>query len=97
MPKIRGLTQKQRDEQAVEREIQNASRDFLDAARKKRGLEDKTYAQVAEDIGVCTNTFLKWRKGKLPDASFGAVITAYARMGYRLVQEPIQDRKTSRA
>lgn len=88
MPKVRPLTQKQRDEQAIQQEIQRTCQLVLDAAREKRGREDKTYSQVAEDIGVCTNTFLKWRKGKLPEASFGGVIEACARMGYRLALEP---------
>lgn len=88
MPKVRPLTQRQREEQAIQMEIQRASQLVLNAAREKRGREDKTYAQVARDIGVCPNTFLKWRGGKLPDASFGGVIAACARMGYRLTLEP---------
>ncbi|MBD5098169.1 MAG: hypothetical protein HDT35_01200 [Clostridiales bacterium] len=89
MPKVKGLTQKERDAQAIEREIQRASQDFLNVAREKRGREDKTYAQVAEDIGVSKDTFWQWRAGKLPSAGFGRVIASYARMGYRLVPEPI--------
>ena len=90
MPKVKGFTQKQRETQIIDTEIQRASKDFLTAARAKRGLEDKTYTQIAEDIGVTRDTLRKWRGGKLPDASFGRVIAAYARMGYRLVPEPIQ-------
>ncbi len=89
MPKMRGLTQKQRDAMLVEGEIRKASQDFLTATREKRGLEDKTYAQVAEDIGVCKDTFFKWRSGKVGEANFGKIIAAYARMGYRLVPERI--------
>lgn len=89
MPKIRGLTQKQRDAIAIENEIQRASQDFLNIARMKRGMEDKTYAQVADDIGVCRDTFLKWRAGKIRDACFEKIIAAYAKMGYRLVLEQI--------
>lgn len=92
MPRVRGLTQKQRDEQVIELEIQRASKDFLTVARTKRGLEDKTYTQVAEDIGVTRDTLQRWRNGKLAEAGFGRVIAAYARMGYRLVPEPIQGR-----
>lgn len=89
MPKVRGLTQKQREAIAIEDEIQRASQDFLNAARMKRGMEDKTYAQVADDIGVSKDTFIKWRAGKVPEASFGRIVIAYAKMGYRLVPEQI--------
>ena len=54
---VRGLTQKERDAQIIEQEIQRASQDFLNVAREKRGREDKTYAQVAEDIGVSNILF----------------------------------------
>lgn len=90
MPKIRGLTQKQRDEQAVEAEIQRAVQDFLRAVGLKRGLEDKTYAELAAELGVSQDRLQKWRKeGALPKAGFGRVVAAYAKMGYRLVPEPI--------
>ncbi|MCI9458816.1 MAG: hypothetical protein HFE44_17930 [Oscillospiraceae bacterium] len=90
MPKVRGLTQKQRDAMALEDEIRRASQDFLNATRLKRGLEDKTYGEIAEDIGVCRDTFLKWRSGKVREATFGKIISAYAKMGYRLVPEQIK-------
>lgn len=90
MPKVRGLTQKQRDEQAVEAEIRRAADDFLHAVRVKRGVEEKTYAQVAKELGMSQDTLQRWRReGALPQAGFGRIVAAYAKMGYRLVPEPI--------
>lgn len=98
MPKIRPLTKKQRDEQAIEREIQRAADDFLRVINMKRGLEGKTYSQVSEDIGVSRTALQSWRlDGKLQNARFGRVVTVYAKMGYRLVPEPIQGCKTAGA
>lgn len=88
MPKVRGLTKKQREEWTIENELKRASQDFLNTAKEKR-LEDKTYRQIARELGVSANTFLQWRAGGVTDAHFGRIIAAYARMGYRLVPEQI--------
>lgn len=93
MPKARPLTQKQREQEAIEKEVDRACKDFLLAIGMKRGVEEKTYTQIAEEIGIHRNTLLEWRKGELPDARFAHVVEAYARMGYRLVLEPINSSK----
>ena len=89
MPKVRPLTRQERETQAIENETKRICTEVLTAVREKRGLEEKTYAQVAEEIGISVDRLNRWRNGELPSAGFGRGITACTKMGYRLVLEPI--------
>jgi len=97
MPKVKPLTRRQREEQAVEDEIRRVEREFNRAVGLKRGLEDKTYLQLAEEIGVSAFTLNAWRHGKLRDAGMGRVVTAARKLGYRIVFEPIAPGKRESA
>lgn len=92
MPKVRPLTKSQREAQAIEDEIQRTSREFLAIVGERRGRDDKTYAQMADFIGVSPDRYQKWRKGELPHAAFGRVVAASRKLGYRVVFEPISGR-----
>ena len=90
MPKVKPLTQRQREAQAIENEIQRVSKDLLSIIGERRGRDDKTYAQMAEFIGVSPDRYQRRRRnGKLPGASLGRVVTAARKLGYRIVFEPI--------
>lgn len=90
MPKIRPLTQKEREAQSIETEIQRVSKDLLGIIGERRGRDDKTHAQMAEFIGISPDRYQRWRRnGELPGASLGRVVTAARKLGYRVVFEPI--------
>lgn len=93
MPKVRPLTQREREAQANENEIQRVSNDLLHIIGERRGRDDKTYAQMAEFIGVSPDRYQRWRRnGELPGASLSRVVTAARKLGYRVVFEPIADK-----
>ena len=71
MPKVRPLTRQERETQAIENETKRICTEVLTAVREKRGLEEKTYAQVAEEIGISVDRLNRWRNGELPGAGFG--------------------------
>lgn len=90
MPKTRPLTKAEREAQAIENEIQRTSREFLSIVGERRGRDNKTYAQMADFIGVSPDRYQKWRRnGELPGASLSRVVTAARKLGYRVVFEPI--------
>lgn len=95
MPKVI-LTQKQREAQVVEREVQLACQTLLTALGEKQWREGKQHLQIAAEIGLSRNAYCQWRNGKLPEAGFGRVLTAWAKLGYRLVPEPIAGRSQNR-
>lgn len=89
MPKVKGLTRAEREAQAGRDEMQRVSREFLGILGERRGREEKTFAQMAEYIGVCPDCYQDWRKGKLPSATFGRIVEASRRVGYRIEFVPI--------
>lgn len=93
MPKVRPLTQKEREAQAIDNEIQRVSKELLGLIGERRGRDDKTHAQIAEFIGVSPDRYQKWRRnGELPGTSLSRVVTAARKLGYRVVFEPITGR-----
>lgn len=94
MPRIKGLTEQQREQQATEAELARTSQAFLTILGEARGRSEMTYDQMAELIGTHPNTLRKWRKGKLPEAEFGKVISAAQKLGYRIEFVP-QSKKAS--
>lgn len=89
MPKVRPLTQREREAQAIENEIQRASKDFLTIVGERRGRDDIDRGEMAEFIGISRNAFYHWRNGGLPAAKFGQIVSASRKLGYRVVFEPI--------
>ena len=94
MPMVRPLTKAEREREAIEREIQHASEDLLRIIGERRGRDDKTYAQMADFIGVSPDRYQRWRhKGELKGASLGRVVTVARKLGYRVIFEPINPSK----
>jgi len=89
MPKVRPLTRAEREAQAGRDEMQRVSREFLGILGERRGREDKTYAEMAEYIGVCPDCYQDWRKGKLSKAKLERIVEASRRVGYRIEFVPI--------
>ena len=89
MPKVRPLTQRERDTQVIENEIQRVSKDLLTIIGERRGRDDIDRGEMAEFIGISRSAFYHWRNGGLPVAKFGQVVAASRKLGYRVVFEPI--------
>jgi len=89
MPKVRPLTRAEREIQARRDEMQRVSKEFLGILGERRGREEKTFAEMAEYIGVCTDCYQDWRKGKLQKAKLERIVEAARRVGYRIEFAPI--------
>lgn len=85
MPRTRPLTKEQKDRQEVDR----VGGDILKLIRVHKGIQEKTYEQVAVDIDLSRAQLQVWRKTKCRTASLENVVIALLRLGYRINISPI--------
>lgn len=86
MPRTRSLTKAQRESQEVER----VGAEVLRLIRAERGLQEKTYEQIADDIDLSRSQLQAWRKNNCRTASLENVVIALARLGYQLEISPLK-------
>ncbi|MCI8623792.1 MAG: hypothetical protein HFG26_09030 [Provencibacterium sp.] len=86
MPKVRGLTRQQREKA----EVRRVSDDILEVIRTKRGQEEKSFMQVAEDVGLTRDQYQRWRANGIGSARVEKAVIAAYRSGYRLELVPIK-------
>lgn len=90
MPKVRPLTQREREAQAIENELKRTSDDFLSIVGERRGRDDMSRCDMAEFIGISEWLFYKWRSEGMKSAKLGQLVAAARKLGYRIVFEPIE-------
>lgn len=86
MPKVRGLTRQQREKA----EVRRVSDDILEVIRTKRGQEEKSFMQVAEDVGLTRDQYQRWRANGIGTVRVEKAVIAAYRAGYRLELVPIK-------
>lgn len=86
MPRTRPLTNIQRERQEIER----VGGEVLRLIRTERGLQEKTYEQMADYIGLSRSQLQVWRKNKCSAASLNNVVITLMRLGYQIDIVPIK-------
>lgn len=83
MPRV-ALTQEQREANMTS----GICKSILNAMNSKRGLERKSDAAFAKELGISRTTWWRWNAGGLKDADFGTVVCAAARVGLSIAVVP---------
>lgn len=86
MPRTRPLTNAQRERQEIER----VGGEVLRLIRTERGLQEKTYEQMAEYIDLSRSQLQVWRKSKCSKAGLDNIVIALMRLGYQIDIVPIK-------